>query len=145
MQIDSHPQFWHYSPDEHVWMSDQMWSLKRDFLTEDLQPLLRACASKVVWPCRHDRTWRRTLRPDFRRGISQLQGFGLTYDLLLADRLMIDSDWPVCTLSEKYESTMQMVTDYVQQFPFAVAAGILGENCSRFYHIQSHRTSDPDK
>ena len=69
----------------------------------------------------------------------------MTYDLLPADCLMIGSDWPVCTLSEKYESTMQMVTDYVQQFPFAVAAGILGENRSRFYRIQSHRTSDPDK
>lgn len=169
------------------------------------------------------------LRPDFRCGISQLHGFGLTYDLLLfpkhlayavklvsefpeqffvldhvgkpliadgllspwqenlrelakcpnvfcklsgmvteakwndwqasdfyryldvifaafgADRLMIGSDWPVCTLSGSYESTIQIVVDYLQQFPSASRAGVLGENCSRFYRIRSSATSVPSK
>ena len=40
MRIDSHHHFWHYNPDEHIWMTDQMASLKRDYLPEDLQPLL---------------------------------------------------------------------------------------------------------
>jgi L-fuconolactonase len=159
------------------------------------------------------------LRPEFRRGISQLRGFDLTYDLLLfpkhlttaaqlvrefpeqpfvldhiakpriaeglispwqedlhqlakfhnvscklsgmvtearwkqwqpeefhrymdivfeafgSDRLMIGSDWPVCKLSADYRPTMQLVIDYTQQFPVEVQAGILGENCARFYQI----------
>ncbi|MEI6874864.1 MAG: amidohydrolase family protein [Spirochaetota bacterium] len=40
MRIDSHQHFWHYSPAEHVWMRDSMAVLKRDFLPEDLTPLL---------------------------------------------------------------------------------------------------------
>jgi len=159
------------------------------------------------------------LRPDFRRGISQLREFNLTYDLLLypkhlpaaiklveefpdqpfvldhiakpeiaegrlspwreqiqalaklpnvccklsgmvteakwrqwcsdefrpyfdtvfaafgPDRLMIGSDWPVCTLSGDYEQTMQIVIEYLRQFPENQHASVLGENCARFYKI----------
>jgi L-fuconolactonase len=42
MRIDSHQHFWHYSPIEHAWMSDEMGLLKRDFLPEDLDPLLKS-------------------------------------------------------------------------------------------------------
>lgn len=40
MQIDSHQHFWHYDPAEHVWMTDAMTALKRDYLPEDLKPLM---------------------------------------------------------------------------------------------------------
>jgi L-fuconolactonase len=40
MRIDSHQHFWHYSPTEHIWMTDQMAALKHAFLPENLQPLL---------------------------------------------------------------------------------------------------------
>src|ERR1700684_2319687 len=40
MRLDSHQHFWHYSPTEHTWMTDQMAILKRAFLPQDLQPLL---------------------------------------------------------------------------------------------------------
>ena len=42
MRIDSHQHFWHYSPAEHVWMTDAMPGLKRDYLPTDLLPLLQA-------------------------------------------------------------------------------------------------------
>ncbi len=42
MRIDSHQHFWNYRPQEHVWISDEMSVLKRDFLPPDLLPLLRA-------------------------------------------------------------------------------------------------------
>ena len=48
---------------------------------------------------------------------------------------MIGSDWPVCTLSGDYASTMSIVIDYVQQFPAEVREAILGGNCARFYGI----------
>ena len=51
------------------------------------------------------------------------------------ERVMIGSDWPVCTLSGDYISTMRVVTDYVQRFPTEVREGILGGNCARFYGI----------
>src|SRR5579875_2571594 len=42
MRLDSHQHFWNYNPAEHVWMTDQMGALKRDFLPGDLKPLLDA-------------------------------------------------------------------------------------------------------
>lgn len=51
------------------------------------------------------------------------------------DRLMIGSDWPVCLLAGSYEATMQVVIDFVAQFPATVRNGILGENCARFYGL----------
>ena len=42
MRIDSHQHFWHYFPAEHTWMSDEMAQLKRDFLPQDLHPLLQS-------------------------------------------------------------------------------------------------------
>jgi L-fuconolactonase len=52
-----------------------------------------------------------------------------------AERVMIGSDWPVCTLSGDYASTMRIVIDYAQQFSAQVRDDILGRNCARFYHI----------
>jgi L-fuconolactonase len=51
-------------------------------------------------------------------------------------RLMIGSDWPVCTLSAAYESAMRIVIDYIEQFPAAVQEGILGRNCAHFYGLE---------
>ena len=279
MRLDSHQHFWHYSPIEHTWMTDEMAILKRAFLPHDLQPLLasihfdgsvavqarqnleetrwlleladqhdfikgvvgwvdlrsedlghqleRFAAHPKLVGVRHivhdepDDNF--MLRPDFRRGISQLKEFDLTYDLLLFprhlkvavklveefpeqpfvldhlakpkiaeqlfspwqedlhqlaklpnvtcklsamvteakwnqwrpsdfhrylditcaafgwSRLMIGSDWPVCTLSGEYEPVMKIVIDYVQKFPAETQAAILGDNCARFYRIGAHK------
>jgi L-fuconolactonase len=48
-------------------------------------------------------------------------------------RLMIGSDWPVCTLAAGYGETMRLVIDYVQQFSADVQQAVLGGNCARFY------------
>lgn len=39
-RIDSHQHFWKYSPSEHTWMTPEMGTLKRDYLPDDLRPLL---------------------------------------------------------------------------------------------------------
>jgi L-fuconolactonase len=41
-RIDSHQHFWRYRPETHGWINNRMAVLKRDFLPEDLEPLLRA-------------------------------------------------------------------------------------------------------
>lgn len=43
MRIDAHQHFWRYSPAEYGWMDDRMTRIRRDFLPEDLAPLLAAC------------------------------------------------------------------------------------------------------
>ena len=40
MRIDAHQHFWRYAPDTHAWIDDAMNALKRDFLPDDLAPLL---------------------------------------------------------------------------------------------------------
>lgn len=275
MRIDSHQHFWKYHPAHQVWMTDAMAVLRRDYLPEELKPLLEAIqfdgtiavqARQMVeetewllelsdkhdfikgvvgWVDLRSPKLREQLEmyakhpklvgvrhvvhdepddhfmllPEFRRGLAQLREFGLTYDLLLfpkhlpvavklvtgfpdqpfvldhiakpdiregqvspwredlerlaefpnvfcklsglvteakwkqwqpedfhrhldivietfgANRVMIGSDWPVCTLSGDYASTMRIVIDYAQQFSARVRDDILGGNGARFYHI----------
>jgi len=279
MRLDTHQHFWRYDPAQHVWMTDAMGALRRDYLPTDLEPLLGAAgfdgtiavqARQVVeetewllqladshpfirgvvgWvdlrsPRVGDELARYSrhpklvgvrhvvhdepdddfvLRPDFRAGVARLRELGLTYDLLLfpkhlpfatrlaeefpeqpfvldhvakpfirdgvlspwredlqrlaafpnvfcklsgmvtearwgqwragelhpyldavveafgVERLMIGSDWPVCTLSSDYARTMALVVDYVQRFPVEVRDGILGGNGARFYGLDRPR------
>jgi len=57
------------------------------------------------------------------------------FDAFGPGRLMIGSDWPVCTLSANYEAAMQIVVEYMSRYSTAEQAAILGENCARFYGI----------
>jgi L-fuconolactonase len=52
-------------------------------------------------------------------------------------RVMIGSDWPVCTLAGDYASTMRVVLDYAGSFPEPVQEQILGGTCARFYSLAS--------
>jgi L-fuconolactonase len=275
-KIDAHQHFWYYNPAAHVWMTDAMAGLKRDFLPEDLRPQLESLGFDgciAVQACQNleETRWLLELaeasdfirgvvgwvdlrspavvdqleelaaherlvgvrhivqdepddnfmmRDDFRRGIARLAPYGLTYDVLIyprqlpaaislvqefpqqpfvldhiakppvaerkfeswedgvrelarlpniccklsgmvtearwaewqpadfrpyldvvfdafgPDRLMIGSDWPVCTLSGGFEAAMRIVIDYIRQFPPAARAGILGGNCARFYGLE---------
>src|ERR1700733_13401611 len=135
MRLDAHQHFWHYSPTEYAWISERMDILQRDFLPQDLKPLLdqqqvdgsvavqaRQSMAETLWlldlaeqnefgrgvvgwvdlcsPNLHaelDQLARQRklvgvrhvlqdepdnqfmLRPEFRRGISELFAFGLAY------------------------------------------------------------------
>ena len=41
MMIDAHQHFWKYNPVRDAWITDQMKVLRRNFLPEDLQPILQ--------------------------------------------------------------------------------------------------------
>jgi L-fuconolactonase len=277
MRIDSHQHFWKYNPAHQVWMTDAMVVLRREYLPDELKPLLKAVqfdgtiavqarqmVEETVWLLElsdeydfirgvvgwvdlrspklraqlemyakhpklvgvrhvvHDEPDDHfMLLPEFRRGLAQLREFGLTYDLLLfpkhlpvavqlvaefpdqpfvldhiakpairegqvspwredldrlaefpnvfcklsglvteakwkqwqpqdfhryldivietfgTNRVMIGSDWPVCTLSGDYASTLRIVIDYAQQFSARVRDDILGGNGARVYHINA--------
>lgn len=51
-------------------------------------------------------------------------------------RIMIGSDWPVCTVAAGYGSTMRIVTDYIAQFSREQQDAVLGENCAEFYRLR---------
>ena len=275
MRLDAHQHFWRYDPAQHVWMTDAMVALRRDYLPEDLAPLLQASgfAGTIAVQARQmveETEWLLALaekhafirgvvgwvdlrspdlgaqlerfganpklvgvrhvvhdepdedfmlRPEFRRGIARLGPAGLTYDLLLRpphlkaairlvdefsdqpfvldhiakpgvgdvskspwredifrlaerpnvscklsglvteadwkawqpgdfrpaldvvlkafgpDRLMIGSDWPVCTLAGDYATTMGVVMDFVRDLNPSEQDGILGGNCARVYGV----------
>lgn len=65
--------------------------------------------------------------------------FGPYLDTMLdafgTDRLMIGSDWPVCTLAATYTQTMGVVIDWSQKLSPDERAALLGENCARFYAV----------
>lgn len=276
MRLDAHQHFWKYSAADYGWINDSMAPLRRDFLPEDLQPLLAAegfdgsiavqarqsleetrwllelaAHSDIVkgvvgWVdlrspelaaqlhqfgqnpklvgVRHvvqdepDDNF--MLGSDFRRGIARLREYDLAYDILIFPRqlpaavklvrefpdqrfvldhigkppiaegrlapwdpdirelarsenvfcklsgmvtearwhdwkpedfrpyldvvldtftparLMIGSDWPVCTASAPYSRTMALVRDYIGRLSSAEQDSILGENCARFYRIK---------
>lgn len=274
-RLDAHQHFWRYNPAEHGWMTDPMAAIRRDFLPEDLRPLLEGlgfdgCVAVQARQSLEETRWLLELagehdfiagvvgwvdlrspelagqlerfaeqkklagvrhvvqdEPDdefmlgeeFRRGIARLAEFDLAYDVLIyprqlraaielvrlfpeqrfvldhiakpaiadgaqepwasglrelakapnlcckvsgmvtearwgawreddfrpyldvvfevfgPERLMIGSDWPVCTLSASYEAAMGIVLEYIAQFPRAEQDSILGGNCARFYKL----------
>jgi L-fuconolactonase len=50
-------------------------------------------------------------------------------------RLMIGSDWPVCTVSADYARTLGIVERYVAQLGATERDAVLGGNCARVYGI----------
>jgi L-fuconolactonase len=51
------------------------------------------------------------------------------------DRLMIGSDWPVCTLAATYRQTMALVMDEVAGWPAADRDAVLGGTAMRVYGL----------
>lgn len=52
-----------------------------------------------------------------------------------AERLMIGSDWPVCTVAGRYAEVMQIVIDYLDQRTEAEQEAVLGQTATTFYHL----------
>jgi L-fuconolactonase len=274
MRIDAHQHFWHYDPEEYVWLNDDMAALRRDFLPGDLKPLLDAAGFGGCVAVQARQTLEETrflldladrndfirgvvgwvdlrsaalsdqlaeftrspklvgvrhvvqgepddflLRADFQRGIAQLVQYGLAYDVLIyprqlhaaiqfvaafpeqrfvldhiakpliaqgttepwntelralaqfpnvwckvsgmvtearwkgwraedfrpyldtvfeaftPGRILIGSDWPVCTVAADYWRTLGIVIDYIAQLPRDHQDAILGGNCASFYRL----------
>jgi len=59
----------------------------------------------------------------------------VAFDAFGAERLMIGSDWPVCTVAGDYARTMRVVIDYVADRPAPERDGVLGANAQRFWNL----------
>jgi L-fuconolactonase len=53
-----------------------------------------------------------------------------------ADRLMLGSDWPVCTLAADYGRTVGVVTAYLDGRPALDREAVLGGTARRFWRLQ---------
>jgi L-fuconolactonase len=69
------------------------------------------------------------------------------YDCFGPERLMVGSDWPVCTLAAGYEQTMGVVSDFVARLPAAEREAILDGNAERVYlgRSRAQRNVAPEK
>ena len=61
----------------------------------------------------------------------------VAFDCFGPDRLMIGSDWPVCTVAASYARVMDVVKDYLSHQPAQVQAAVLGENARRFWKLKT--------
>ncbi len=75
--------------------------------------------------------WKNWRKEDFKEYLD------VVFNAFGPERIMIGSDWPVCTVSNNYFKVMEIVLDYVDQYVIEYESLILGENCARFYSISS--------
>jgi L-fuconolactonase len=73
--------------------------------------------------------WKQWKPEDFRPHLD------VVFEAFGPDRLMIGSDWPVCTLSATYAETIAIVNDFIRQLDPGLQERIMGGNCASFYGI----------
>ncbi len=54
-----------------------------------------------------------------------------------AKRLMIGSDWPVCTVAASYARVMNLVKDYLSNYGVQEQEAVLGGNAANFWRLKS--------
>ncbi len=59
-------------------------------------------------------------------------------------RLMIGSDWPVCTVAAPYSRVMNLVKDYVGKYAAKERDAVLGENAATFWRLKRPRNQARD-
>lgn len=57
-----------------------------------------------------------------------------------ASRLMIGSDWPVCTIAATYERAMAVVSDAIASWSADERAAVLGGTAMRFWNLRPEET-----
>jgi L-fuconolactonase len=73
--------------------------------------------------------WRRWTRPELHRYVdAAIDAFG-------ADRLMIGSDWPVCTLAGSYRQVMDVVTTALERRTAAERDAVMGGTAAKFWNV----------
>ncbi|HKW17027.1 MAG TPA: amidohydrolase family protein [Terriglobales bacterium] len=63
----------------------------------------------------------------------------VAFDAFGPERLMIGSDWPVCTVAGSYSRTMDFVLNYLNRFPGAMRDAVLGQNAEKLWNLTARR------
>jgi L-fuconolactonase len=66
----------------------------------------------------------------------------VAFDCFGAERLMIGSDWPVCSVAAGYVRAMAVVSDYVADRPAHERDAVLGGNAQRFWNLNMTAQSE---
>jgi L-fuconolactonase len=62
----------------------------------------------------------------------------VAFEYFEANRLMIGSDWPVCTLAGSYSQVMGLVKEYVSGHSEQEREAVLGGNAKRFWRLKAY-------
>lgn len=73
--------------------------------------------------------WKQWRADDFRPYLD------VVFEAFGTERVMIGSDWPVCTVSASYAETIGIVKEYIRKFSEEQQNAILGGNCAAFYGV----------
>jgi len=63
----------------------------------------------------------------------------VAFDCFGPDRLLVGSDWPVCTLAADYARTIGLVDDYMASRPVAERDAVMGGNAVRLWRLRDPR------
>ena len=61
----------------------------------------------------------------------------VAFDCFGSARLMIGSDWPVCTVAASYSTAMEAVKNYLDQQTSEVRTAVMGGNAQRFWRLKA--------
>ncbi len=60
------------------------------------------------------------------------------------ERLLMGSDWPVCTLAAEYERAVGVTVDFLARFSTAERTAVLGGNAARIWRLGAHCNSSKE-
>lgn len=61
----------------------------------------------------------------------------VAFECFGASRLMIGSDWPVCTVAGSYARVMDVAKDYLKKYSTEEREAVLGGNAARFWRLKA--------
>ena len=73
--------------------------------------------------------WTRWTRDDIRPYLD------VAFDCFGAHRLLVGSDWPVCTVAADYGSTVSLIDEYMTDRPSAERDAVMGGNAARLWRL----------
>lgn len=73
--------------------------------------------------------WTRWTRDDMRPFLD------VAFECFGAHRLLVGSDWPVCTVAADYGRTVSLVDDYLTDRPAEERDAVMGGNAVRLWHL----------
>ena len=59
----------------------------------------------------------------------------VAFECFGAHRLLLGSDWPVCTVAAEYGRTMKVIDDYMADRPADERDAVMGGNASRLWRL----------
>ncbi len=60
----------------------------------------------------------------------------IVFEAFGSERLMLGSDWPVCTLAGEYSDVLKIVFDYIEALSTPEQADVSGKTAARFYGLE---------